>query len=564
VPRAEIFNGRITVETEYRDKDLIRGIPGSKFDGASRMWSVPLTWAHCLQLRGVFGERLELGPELEAWGYRELNERVAPAMLARDYAMDPESDMPGDQRLYGYQRAGVSFLRLAGSAILGDEMGTGKTVQTIMTLEDADAYPALVVTPKSVKGSWAREYERWAPHRKVIVVTGNAPQRRKLLAEPADVYIIHWEALRLHSRIAGYGNIRLEDKDKEPGELNRPWAAVVADEAHRAKEPKSKQTRALWAIGESAERRYALTGTPIANHPGDFWALLHFVAPDEWPSKTKFIDRYCLTAWNAFGGVDVIGIRPERREEFFRIADPRFLRRSKAIVLRDLPEKVYIRRDVEMTPKQAKAYKELKGDMLARLDSGSLVVTDSLTELTRLAQLASAYLEVDGDQALLSEPSSKLDELEELLSDLGDEPVVVFAASRQLIDLADARLVKRGISHVRVTGSENDTERDWAIRSFQGGHARVILCTLGAGSEGITLTRARNLVFLQRSWSLVQNRQAEDRVHRPGAEEHDSIRIFDLVAPGTVEEGVLDALAAKGDRLEEVTRDDEALRRLLT
>lgn len=563
MPRAEIYGGRISLETEYRDKDLVRAVPGSKFDGASRMWSVPLTWAACKALRGLFGERLTIGPDLEAWAIGELNGRVAPALLTREIAMELDADVPGDSRLYGYQRAGVSFLRVAGSAILGDEMGTGKTVQTIMALEDLGAFPALIVTPKSVKGSWAREFERWAPHRHVVQVNGNATQRRKVLAEPADVYVIHWEALRLHSRIGGYGNIRLDEKDKVPGELNRPWAAVVADEAHRAKEPKSKQTRALWAIADTAEHRFALTGTPIANHPGDFWSMLHYVAPEEWPSKTKFIDRYCVTAWNAFGGVDVIGIKPEVRDEFFSIADPRFLRRSKAVVLRSLPEKVYIRRDVEMTPKQAKAYREFKKDMLTRLDSGTLLATDSLTELGRLHQLASSYLELEGEAVRVAEPSSKLDELEDLLEDLGDEPVVVFAQSRQLIDLADARLAKRGITHGRVTGAENDTERDWAIRNFQAGTFRVVLCTLGAGSEGITLTRARNLVFLQRSWSLVQNKQAEDRVHRPGAEVHDSIRIFDLVAAGTVEEGVLDALEAKGGRLEEVTRDEETIRRLL-
>lgn len=579
MPLAELGDkGRIWLETEWRDRDLIRAVPGTTWDRDSKMWHLPCSWASCLTLRGVFGDALTIGPNLEQWAWETHRSRIQPALAARERAMDPAGDCSHEfmvtlrevedarertVRLYPYQRAGVEFLVAAESAVLADEMGTGKGSQTIHALEVQEAYPALIVCPNSVKAVWDREFKLWAPWRDVCVVAGSAAKRRKLLEEEHDVFVVNYEALRSHSRLAPYGSIRLSDKEREPGPLNRPWLAVVADEAHRVKDPKAKQTRALWAVAAEATHRYALTGTPVANDPGDFWSLLHFVAPHEWPSKSKFVDRFCVTAWNAFGGVDVVGLNPATRDEFFQIVDPRFLRRTKAQVLTQLPPKVYERRMVQMSPKQGKVYKGLRDDMVAELDSGSITTFDSLSLVGRLSQAASAYLEVDEDgNVSLTDPSSKLDALEEILEDTED-PVVVFAASRKLIELASARLEKKGIPHGLVTGEVHPADRARSVEMFQEGRLKAILLTLGAGAEGLTLTAAPTLVFLQRSWSLVESRQAEDRIHRPGSERHPSITIVDIVAEETIEEQQLDALEGKGEMLEQITRDTETMRRLL-
>jgi SNF2 family DNA or RNA helicase len=139
---------------------------------------------------------------------------------------------------------------------------------------------------------------------------------------------------------------------------------------------------------------------------------------------------------------------------------------------------------------------------------------------------------------------------------------VVFAQSRQLLVLAHERLEKEGISHGMVWGEQGGYERQGYIDSFQSGEIRVILCTLGAGSEAITLTAASTVCFLQRSWSMVTNRQAEDRVHRIG-QGAASVTIIDMVAPGTVDENILAAIEAKGDMMEEIVRDKESIRRML-
>lgn len=562
MPLADLQDDRIVLaDVQFRDRDAIRELPGAKFrDG---VWTCPVSWAAGVIMRGLFGDRLEVGPALKEWLWAEYENRVGPALEWREAALDPSRGTDGPADLYPYQQTGVGFLCSSDGAILADEMGTGKTAQAIRTLEAKAAYPALIIAPKSAKAGWLREFARWAPEVDVCVVGGTSVQRRRQLAEAHDVYVIHWDALRLHSRLASYGSVRLTADEKAPKELNRPWRAVVADEAHRGITPKAKQTRALWAIGASAGLRIAMTGTPIADTPDDLWSLLHFVAPEEWPARTKYIDRYCATFWNNFGGIEVLGIKPETSEEFHRLVQPRLLRRPKALVLPWLPEKTYERRDVEMNPRQAKAYRQFKEELIADLDGGTAMALDPLTLLTRLAQTACSNIEVQPDGSVrMVPPSSKVDALLELLEDMGEDPLVVFAQSRQLIELAAHALETKRIEHRLIIGGQTELQRSMAEQDFADGQARVLLLTMGAGSEALTLTRASTTCFMQRSWSLIENRQAEDRTHRPG-QAAEKVTIVDLVAPGTVEEAQHEALRDKGDRLEEIVRDRDLLRRAL-
>lgn len=466
--------------------------------------------------------------------------------------------------LWPHQRTGADFLVASQGAILEDVMGLGKSATMITALEAQEAYPALVVCPNSVKRVWVDQYATWAPHRKVVMIHGGAGQRRKQLEEEADVYVINWEGLRTHSRIGGYGSIKLSDAEKVPKELNRPWEAVVADEAHRALKPKAKQTRALWAVGASSKLRYAMTGTPIDGHTESLWSLLHFVAPDEWPSRTKFIDRYCLMSWNTFGGLEVIGLQPTKAEELHRLIAPRTLRRPKAWL--NLPEKLPpITRYAELTPKQRKAYKEFEKEYVAEVDGGMVMSFSPMTAAGRLNQLSSASFEVNEDgETKMCLPSNKIEVLLEVLEELGDAPAVVFMASAQLLRLTAQKLIDEKITVSCVVGGQNEYERQSQIDAFTEGLNRVILITYGAGSEGLDglQKQCSTQIFLQRSWSMIENVQAGDRLHRGG--QTDPVTSIDIVAPETVEESQVLAVQSKGDRLEEIVQDHGALRKMLT
>lgn len=548
----------------YRDR--IRSIPGSLFDSNRHQWNVRRTWASCVQLRGLFGPELGVGPALNAWALLEMESRVVPSMYWRGALAIDGSGLDG---LYPFQRAGVAFLVTARQALLADDPGAGKTVQLAVTLgtlsrlaDYPSPFPCLIVCPKSIKKVWEHELAKWLPDASVQVVSGNVTQRREAIASGADILVVNYETARDHSRLHHYGSIELSEKDLTPKELNGiEWSTVILDEAHRCKEPATRWTRACWYLGKNTNYRYALTGTPIANHPGDLWSIMHFVAPDEHPVKTKYVDRYCLQSWGFDGGFNIIGINPTMTEEFFRILDPRMRRMPKELVLKQLPPKVREIRWCEMTPKQAKAYKEMQKTMVSGIDpDGVVVATDPMTRRLREMQFASAYAVIDeAGKPRLSTPSSKIDELIEFLEDIGDEPAVVFAQSRQLIMLAIARLDKEGITHREIVGGMTEDERARHEREFMSGHARIMLGTTGAAGEGLTLTRSRHVVFLQRSDKLIENIQAENRCHRIGSEHHESIVITDFISQGTVEEKQVVTLAEKMERLEQITRDRQVL-----
>lgn len=574
----------ITSSNPFRDKELIKMLPGARYDIHEHRWFAPLTWTVCLQLRGIFGDRLVIGEDLIKWAQNERATRVDPAIALR-HAWDAE----GDADLYPFQRAGVQFLSYAKRALLCDEMGTGKTVQTIRTLAAAvrngdNPFPAIVVAPNNMTLTWKAEFEKWFPGVKVNVIKGSAAKRRQIIADPAHVYVINFEGLRSHTKLKAYPGVRLKRCIRCDGTLadvpsNGPsrcehckkelndieWRTVVVDEAHRMKNPKAKQTMACWALpSASTEWRFALTGTAIANAPHDLWPALNFIAGDEWPSRTKYIDRYCLTTFNPFGGMNIIGIRPDTKDEFFMTVDPRMRRMPKEAVLPFLPKKTYTTRYVEMSQKQERAYRAMENDLISLLDDGVTVAVNPLTQLTRMTQFASAYAELDENgEVKLTAPSNKIDALVEILEELGDEPAVVFAQSRQLIELAAKKLDDLKISYGLIVGGQTPDERQWNKDQFQNGQTRVILCTIAAGGIGITLTRSSTAIFLQRSWSMVDNSQAEDRVHRIGSEIHDKITIIDVVSVGTVEERQRVVLGNKLERLEEVMRDRETLRRVL-
>lgn len=601
---AEISDhGDVTVHTQYQEGEAIKLVPGTRWDKDERCWRVPLAWGPLLALKGVFGHRVTAGERLQGWLMDYHRRRVLPA-----WELNQETELQiGGVELMGLwplQRVGVGFLALNGGepAILGDDMGTGKTVQASAALqhlvntsleEGLTPLPALVVCPEPVRHqAWRKELEKWTDLR-VVVADGNVTQRRKCIQaikdSEADVLVMGWAVLQKHTRLASYGGTKLrrcaECGSKEEGaekikpascethekELNEiAWETIIVDEAHRASNPKAKSTRALWWLGKSTRIRWALTGTPIKDRLDSAFGLLHFVSPEDFPSYVKLRDRYCLTAYNPFsGGQDVIGLLPATQEELYSILDPLFIRRTKAQAMPWLPPKVYVRREVKLQPKHRKLYNAMRDDLLVQFEDGSqLIAFNPLEQGLRLSQIAAATpvveerVDEDGllhtDVVALKDPSPKLDELERILEEMGERPCVVFAPSLKLLRLAKQRMEDKGISYGSVDGDTSTADRERFVDEFQEGRRRVMLLT-AAGAEGLTLTRADTIVFLQRPWSMIQSNQAEDRVHRGGAEVHEKVMVIDIIAEDTDDEKVLDALQGKIEGAEEILRDRQRL-----
>ncbi len=554
----ELIEDRLAIDAPARLADVIARIPGLKAERGTDRWvgkaTPALMFAIAKDLSGLDG--FAPSADVVELMFKYQHDRNETDESKRNCPVDEYHD-----DLYDYQNAGVWML-MQGGCLLGDEMGTGKTVMALTAARHVGG-AVLVVAPNSMKHRWAREAETWYPEASTFVLEGTAQQKRNILDLATEdweqglpvIVTTNWESLRTLSRLAGYGSQKRTEKEAEAGPLNDsiPWNVVIADEAHRAKDPKSKQTRALWAVSQGASYRWALTGTPTLNTPGDLWAIGRFYDPDTYGDArhkwhNRFVD-YIETQW----GPKDIGLRKDRRDEFNAWFDMSFIRRTKDEVL-DLPELTYQTRELELTSKQKAAYNRMVDHMIASVEGGIVLATDPLALLTRLSQIASATPVVDDmDVVGLDLPSNKVGALLEIL-DEGDGQLAVFAQSRKLIELAEGELNRKGISNVSITGKVTAAQRDMNVQTFQSGGARVALCTLGAGSEGINLFAADTAVFLQRSYAYGMNQQAESRIHRNG-QAADKVTIIDLVSKGTLDEDVIAVLHSKAGMAEEVLRD---------
>jgi SNF2 family DNA or RNA helicase len=222
---------------------------------------------------------------------------------------------------------------------------------------------------------------------------------------------------------------------------------------------------------------------------------------------------------------------------------------------------------ISFTGKQKKAYDQMAKSMLAELDSGEvLAALNPLSQFIRLSQFASAYAELtaDGDgvqRVKLSNPSNKVDAFMEIIEEAGGNSVVGFAESSQLINLVADKLTAAGVSHGLITGDYGVPERQAVMNQFQLGNIQVVLGT-AAAAEGITLTAANILVFIQRFWSSIKNQQAADRIHRIG-QTADKVEIITLVTKGTVDEHREEVLEQKGVALQEILQDEDVRREML-
>lgn len=619
----------ITIKSELRYYDLLRTLPGANWKSARGVWRMPLSWAACVQLKTSLGADLVPSPELTEWLRKEYADRIYPSMLLRDQLELPEGE--GDQDLYPFQRAGVKFLATAKRALLADEPGSGKTVQAIraimeLTRQGENAFPVLIVCPSTIKTNWKREIDRWWPGMRVHIVDGTSTQRQKQIKAfvgnpnkdecpvhgtkpqtetkrgkkivvpectcPGHFLIINWENLKNHSRLAPYGSVALKKCEEHGGvdpkitpakcevhekELNHiNFRSVIADEIHRAKNPKAQNTRALISATGDAEVRLALTGTPQSGNVSDLWTIMHWLAPEEWPSRSKWIDRTVITQENAFGGTMILGLQPHMQKEFFDIFNPRMRRMIKKIILPFLPPVVNETRIVEMSAKQKKAYQQMEETMLSEVDGGHLLVKNPLTRAMRLQQFAISYAELEDTGKVddygtpvydvkLSEPSSTAEAIatDIIEGDFGTQSIAVMAVSSQILELISARLTKAKIPHGMITGDYSLDVRQNAIDKFQRGEYKVILYTAQAGGVGVTLTAASVLLRAEIPFSLIDYLQGNDRVHRIGSEVHESILVVDYIVKDTIQYKKFEAIDLKGLNFEEVVRDQDQLAKLL-
>lgn len=444
-------------------------------------------------------------------------------------------------QLFPFQREAVEKLWQVRNILLGDEMGLGKTHQAIaIDLMRRSQFPGyklktLVVCPLAMISTWTKAWFLWNSDLRILPI--NNKDRTHFLDELQDdnydVFICHWPVLRIiGEELAGV-----------------QWYHVIADEAHSLQNKKSKQTVALKAIPTGYKS--ALTGTPAFDKPDDLWSILNWLYPKHWSSYWNYYNQHIQTL-NFNGYKTIIGVANSEKLQAEMAGF--YVRRRKEEVLHDLPEKYYTEIEVELTPQQRRAYDSMKNDMLSWIgthEAEPVAAPIVIAQLTRLQQFAVAFAEITKkkvmkqdeatgevyehieEKMILSEPSSKIDAVMDVIKSLSGRQVVIFSQFAQVIELIAARLAEKGITCGKFIGSTPANQRARIITDFQDGKIQVFAGTISAGGVGITLTAAQTVIFTDRAWSNALNLQAEDRLHRIG--QKSAVQVIDIIAKKTID-----------------------------
>jgi superfamily II DNA or RNA helicase len=583
------------------EHQLCLQIPGCNLSKSDGIWRVPLTWPAWVAFRAVWSvQPIEIMPALAEWEqakWAEVQRRYegrvaldAPEGLARQLLVMEDAAAairpPGTPELHldAIQRGHVAWLMEWRRCVLGDPMGNGKTPPLIRALQllhtQGEGLPALVICPDSAPRAWARKLAAWAPELRVQVVTGTALARRRALETGADVYVIVWQNLRYHTRLAAYPSQRFVICDEHGGTMGKSAAAceihpkelnalgirtVIADECHRAQNPTSKQARAMQWMAHHAENFWAVTGTLTASDVGNLWPVLNAIDPKGWPARGRYMDLYATPeyAWN--GGKSYLGLRPDTEPYFHTCVDPLFRRIPGRSGRPERAEPEF--RYPEMTPAQQRAYRQLAKQLLTDLPSGHQMVPDnSAVSFGRLVQLASSMVEVvegetpDGftdELVRLCLPSNKADDLLDFLTD-NEGQWIVTCFSPDLVELCARKLDTAKIAHTRIVGGMSTDDKDRASLLFQGNPELRVIFLTAAGGESIDLQAARGIVFLQPDPSFIMREQKIGRGDRRG--QLYPFRQVYMISPGTVDQRLFDLGTEKDERHREVTRDAEMMR----
>ncbi len=429
-------------------------------------------------------------------------------------------------KLRPYQEVGVAFMQhlraqeLGG--VLADDMGLGKTLQTIahLSIEHASgrlARPALVVAPTSLTFNWAREIGKFAPHLKVLNLTG--PRRHDAYPQVSQNDIV----------ITSYA-VLVRDAERL-GKLS--FSSLVLDEAQAIKNARSQTHLAI--RGVRAEHRICLSGTPVENDLGELWAIFDFLQPGLLGDELAFRRSFRVP-------IETTGDE-ERMATLRALVAPFVLRRVKSEVAPELPPKTELYRPVELSGKQRELYEQIRVAAHASvrgairkkgLAASALPILDALMKLRQVC-CDPRLVALDAARGVReSAKASAFFDLCETELPQGRR-VLVFSQFTSMLALLAHGLKERGIGHLVLTGGTRD--RRSVVDAFERGEAPVFLISLKAGGTGLNLVSADTVVHYDPWWNPAAQAQATDRAYRIGQTK--PVFVHNLYVAGSVEERVM-------------------------
>lgn len=431
--------------------------------------------------------------------------------------------------------------------------GTGKTLTTIMKLrklfnEQRRVVPTLILAPVIVLNNWKNEWLKFSkidPER-VLVLSGPTKKRIKLLEDAIEKYGGNFIAVTNYESLTTRGGFF---------ESLRAWKpeVIVADESHRIKNHTSKRTKQTIRLGEGAKNKFILTGTPILNSPMDVFAQFRFL------DNGRTFGRNFYTFRNIYFYDKNAAMPKDRyfpnwvpREDCYeKMQELIYSKCSRAVKSEclDLPPLVKKTVEVELSPEQKKLYLSMEKDFIAFLDESeeAVVAQLAITKTMRMRQILSGFVKTEDDNIVYLKESPRLKALEELLEEIApNHKVLVWSVFHAEYELIRRVCDKLQLKYVEAHGGISNKHKYAAVDTFNNDtDTRVFIGHPGSLGIGINLVASSYSIYMSRSYSLEERDQSQARNFRGGSEIHESITHIDIVASGTIDETIMQAIENK-------------------
>ncbi len=414
---------------------------------------------------------------------------------------------------FPYQLDGIAFMFPRYSLILADEMGLGKTMQAISTIRlllcSGEIRNALLVCPKPLVSNWLREFRTWAPEIPIAAIEGNQATRS-----------FQWASRDVPVKVANYELLMRDRADVVDGGLH--FDLCVLDEAQRIKNRNSTTSDVVKSIPRT--RSWALTGTPVENSPDDLVGIFDFLSPG-------FLSP----------GMPLPAMA--------RASKDHILRRTKDMVLEDMPPKLFRDAELDLTPEQAERYEKAESEGVIHLEelNESLTVQHVFELVLRLKQICN-FDPVTGSSAKLERLVADMEEVA-----ASGQKAILFSQWTKTIDKLRGPLARFG--PLEYHGKIPHKQREQVIDRFKNDpNSHVILMSYGAGSVGLNLQFCRYVFLFDRWWNPAIEDQAINRAHRIGAA--GSVTVTRMLAVGTIEQRIAEVLEAKREMFDALFAGD--------
>jgi len=470
-----------------------------------------------------------------------------------------------------HQTEGCARLARHDVFALGAEQGTGKTWMLLADLEqrflDNDLDAALVVAPNGVHVNWvAREIPR---HLGVPVSTAfwlSGASKRHMATLTRQLHRDDWEVRKLVVLAMNIDAINtksgLEHAEAFFDSFAPRRVAMIIDESHTIKSIDAKRTRRAIELGHRARVRRIASGTLVANSPLDLFSQYEFLDTGLLGTRSyrAFVGEYADTLppnsplvqnimrkTGARGSPMIVARNTDGTMKFrnldklSRLLAPHTYRVTKDECL-DLPPKIYQTMFFELDPEQRRAYDQVARQKNWLKEDGTIDTFTALTVITKLRQVTSGFILVDGEPSDRLNAAPRMAALEEII-DSCTGPMIIWASFREELRQIGIMLRARKEAVREYHGGTNQDDRTAAINDFQEGRARIFLGNPAAAGLGLTLTAAETVVYYSSSFSLSERLQSEDRCHRIGTTKH--VLYIDIAGRDTIDERIASALQSK-------------------